>query len=81
MTEDIRRDGDCLQPINLQRTFALRNGEYVDRCRDMIQNASMVLTQLEIPVDIVQHVADLCFQYNVPLCLTRRLRRRYRAPS
>ena len=43
--------------------------EYVDGYRDMIQNAGMVLTQLEIPVETVQHVADLCFQYNVPLML------------
>jgi ribokinase len=43
--------------------------EYVDRYQDMIQNAGMVLTQLEIPVETVQHVADLCFQYNVPLML------------
>lgn len=43
--------------------------EYVDRYRGMIQNAGMVLTQLEIPVETVQHVANLCFQYNVPLML------------
>lgn len=43
--------------------------EYVDRYRDIIQNAGMVLTQLEIPVETVQHLADLCSQYNVPLML------------
>jgi ribokinase len=43
--------------------------DYVDRYRDIIRNAGMVLTQLEIPVETVQHVADLCFQYNVPLML------------
>ena len=43
--------------------------EYVDRYQDMIQNAGMVLTQLEIPVETVQHVADVCFLYNVPLML------------
>ncbi len=43
--------------------------DYVERYRNIIQNAGMVLTQLEIPVQTVQHVADLCFQYNVPLML------------
>ena len=43
--------------------------EYVDSHRDLIRNAGLVLTQLEIPLDTVEHVADLCFQYQVPLIL------------
>lgn len=43
--------------------------EYVDSHRDLIRNAGLVLTQLEIPLDTVDHVADLCFQYQVPLVL------------
>ena len=43
--------------------------EYVDSHRDLIRNAGLVLTQLEIPLDTVEHVADLCLQYQVPLIL------------
>ena len=43
--------------------------EYVDSHRDLIRNAGLVLTQLEIPLDTVEHAADLCFQYQVPLIL------------
>jgi ribokinase len=43
--------------------------EYVDSHRDLIRNAGLVLTQLEIPLDTVERAADLCFQYQVPLIL------------
>lgn len=43
--------------------------EYVDAHRDLIQNAGLVLTQLEIPLETVQRVSDLCFQHQVPLIL------------
>jgi ribokinase len=43
--------------------------EYVDSHRDLIRNAGLVLTQLEIPVETVGYVSDLCFQYQVPLIL------------
>lgn len=43
--------------------------DYVDGYSKMIQNAGMVLTQLEIPVETVHRVADLCAEYNVPLML------------
>lgn len=43
--------------------------EYVDSHRDLIRNAGLVLTQLEIPLNTVQRVSDLCFQYQVPLIL------------
>ncbi|HZD78134.1 MAG TPA: PfkB family carbohydrate kinase, partial [Acidobacteriaceae bacterium] len=43
--------------------------EYVDSHRDLIRRAGLVLTQLEIPLDTVERVSDLCFQYQVPLVL------------
>jgi ribokinase len=43
--------------------------EYVDSHRDLIRNAGLVLTQLEIPLETVERVSDLCFQYQVPLVL------------
>jgi len=42
---------------------------FVDRHAEVIRNAGVVLTQLEIPIETVQHVADLCFQYDIPLIL------------
>jgi ribokinase len=43
--------------------------EYVDSHRNLIRNAGLVLTQLEIPLKTVERVSDLCFQYQVPLIL------------
>ena len=42
---------------------------YVDSHRDLIRNAGLVLTQLEIPLDTVERVSALCLQYQVPLVL------------
>lgn len=43
--------------------------QYVDSHRDLIRNAGLVLTQLEIPIETVEHVSNLCFQYKIPLIL------------
>jgi ribokinase len=43
--------------------------EYIDSHQDLIRNAGLVLTQLEIPINAVEHVSDLCFRYKVPLIL------------
>ena len=42
---------------------------YIDSHLDLIRSAGLVLTQLEIPIETVQHLADLCFQENIPLML------------
>ncbi|MGB0124029.1 MAG: ribokinase [Silvibacterium sp.] len=42
---------------------------YIDSHLDLIRSAGMVLTQLEIPIETVEHLADLCFQENIPLML------------
>jgi ribokinase len=43
--------------------------KFVDLHSNVIRNAGVVLTQLEIPIETVQHVADLCFQHHIPLIL------------
>jgi ribokinase len=43
--------------------------EYVGSHRDLIRKAGLVLTQLEIPLNTVQRISDLCSQYQVPLIL------------
>jgi ribokinase len=43
--------------------------EYVDLHLDLIRNAGLVLTQLEIPLETVQHLAQLCFREGIPLML------------
>jgi ribokinase len=42
---------------------------YIDLHLDIIRNAGMVLTQLEIPIETVEHLADVCFREGVPLIL------------
>ena len=42
---------------------------FVDLHADMVRNAGVVLTQFEIPMETVQHLANLCFQHQVPLIL------------
>jgi ribokinase len=36
---------------------------------EIIRSAGIVLTQLEIPIETVQHLAEICFQERVPLIL------------
>lgn len=43
--------------------------EFLDRHRDLIRNAGLVLTQLEIPLETVSHLARICEQYGVALIL------------
>jgi ribokinase len=43
--------------------------DFVDLHIDVIRSAGVVLTQFEIPIKTVQHVADLCFQHQIPLIL------------
>ncbi len=42
---------------------------YVESHLDLIRGAGMVLTQLEIPIETVQYVAEVCHRYSVPLML------------
>jgi ribokinase len=43
--------------------------DLVDRAKEAIKAASVVLLQLEIPLDTVMYVADLCKEWNVPVIL------------
>ena len=43
--------------------------KYVEKAKEIIQKAEMVLIQQEIPEETVEYVADLCHEYGVPLLL------------
>lgn len=43
--------------------------DFVDLHADMIRSAGLVLSQFEIPIETVQHVADLCFRHHIPFIL------------
>jgi len=43
--------------------------EYIEQNLKLIQNAGMVLTQLEIPIETVEHLSVVCARANVPLVL------------
>lgn len=42
---------------------------FVDLHVDVIRSAGLVLAQFEIPIETVQHVADLCFRHHIPFIL------------
>lgn len=48
---------------------ALVTPEFLDVWADSIRNAGIVLAQLEIPLESILHLADLCARNNVPLML------------
>ena len=43
--------------------------EFLDSHREIIRGAGIVLTQLEIPIETVLHLANVCAEYEVPLVL------------
>jgi ribokinase len=43
--------------------------EYIEQHRSLISNAGMVLAQLEIPVESVERLAEICADTDVPLML------------
>lgn len=43
--------------------------EYLNAYEDLIRRAGIVLAQLEIPMETVAHLADLCRRHHVPLVL------------
>jgi ribokinase len=42
---------------------------FIDAHREMIRGAGIVLTQLEIPIETVQRLAELCWREGIPLML------------
>jgi ribokinase len=43
--------------------------EFLEQKRDIICSAGLVLTQLEIPLETVEHLASMCERENIPLIL------------
>lgn len=43
--------------------------EDIDKCKDVILSADIVLLQLEIPLDVVEYTADMCKKNNVRVLL------------
>jgi ribokinase len=43
--------------------------DFIDAHLEMIRGAGIVLTQLEIPIESVQHLAELCWREGIPLML------------
>lgn len=43
--------------------------ESVDRHLDIISDAGLVMTQLEIPLETVEYLAEVCFRLSIPLML------------
>lgn len=43
--------------------------EDIDKCKDVILSADIVLLQLEIPLDVVEYTADMCRKNNVRVLL------------
>jgi ribokinase len=48
---------------------AAMTADFVDSKRDLIRNAGMVLSQLEIPIESVLRLAQICAEEGVPLVL------------
>jgi len=43
--------------------------EYIEQHKSLIRNAGMVLVQLEIPIESVERLAEVCVEIDVPLML------------
>jgi ribokinase len=43
--------------------------DFIDAHLEMIRGAGIVLTQLEIPIETVEHLAELCWREGIPLML------------
>lgn len=43
--------------------------ELIKKEIDVIKNSKLVLLQLEIPLDTVKYIVDLCYEFNIPVVL------------
>ncbi len=48
---------------------ALVNKSVVDRSKDLLVKADMVVLQLEIPLETVKYVLAICEEHNIPVML------------
>ena len=65
----LRDDTGAKQATVLRGANALLTPEHVDAAADVIRTASVVLVQLEIPLDTVLRVAEIAHDAGVPLIL------------
>ncbi|WP_267418067.1 ribokinase [Bacillus sp. GC_Bacil_1] len=55
--------------VVVQGANALVNKSVVDRSKDLLVKADMVVLQLEIPLETVKYVLAICEEYNIPVML------------
>ena len=55
--------------VVVQGANRLVNEEIVDRAKDLLVKADMVVLQLEIPLETVEYVLDICEQHKIPVML------------
>lgn len=55
--------------VVLQGANALVNEPVVDRSKDLLIKADMVVLQLEIPLETVEYVLAICEEHNIPVML------------
>lgn len=55
--------------IVVQGANRLVDKQIVDKAKDLLLKADMVVLQLEIPKETVQHVLNICDEYHVPVIL------------
>jgi len=55
--------------VVVQGANRLVNQQIVDRAKDLLVKADMVVLQLEIPLETVEYVLDICTEHKVPVML------------
>ncbi|HDR6270442.1 ribokinase [Bacillus thuringiensis] len=55
--------------VVVQGANALVNNSVVDRSKDLLVKADMVVLQLEIPLETVKYVLAICEEHNIPVML------------
>lgn len=61
-------DGNVLPTIVLGSNFKV-NKEYIDSLKDIIINSKVVILQMEIPIDIIEYIIELCDNKNIKVIL------------
>ena len=61
-------DGNVLPTIVHGRNFKV-NKEYIDSLKDIIINSKVVILQMEIPIDIIEYIIELCDNKNIKVIL------------
>lgn len=61
-------DGNVLPTIVHGSNFKV-NKEYIDSLKDIIINSKVVILQMEIPIDIIEYIIELCDNKNIKVIL------------